>query len=87
MIVQQGINLSKLDKGALIFNKNREDGYKILSVDSNKYDTKYWLENFLGVDVIADENYYTKFKILPGFCQRRGFTCGRQERRSNVYES
>jgi len=67
MIIQQGINLNKLDKGALIFNKNKDEGYKILSVDSNKYDTKYWLENFLGVDVLADENFYTK-KYLK-FCQ------------------
>lgn len=67
MIIQQGINLNKLDKGALIFNKNRSEGYKILSVDSNRYDTKYWLENFLGVDVLADDNFYTK-KYLK-FCQ------------------
>lgn len=67
MIIQQGINLNKLDKGALIFNKNRAEGYKILSVDSNKYDTKYWLENFLGIDVLADDNFYTK-KYLK-FCQ------------------
>lgn len=67
MIVQQGINLNKLDKGALILNRNKEEGYKILSIDSNRYDTKYWLENFLGVDVLADENFYTK-KYLK-FCQ------------------
>lgn len=67
MIIQQGINIQKLDKGAIIFNKNREEGYKILSVDSNKYDTKYWIENFLGVDVLADNNFYTK-KYLK-FCQ------------------
>lgn len=67
MIIQQGISLNKLDKGALIFNSNRDEGFKILSVDSNKYDTKYWLENFLGVDVLADDNFYTK-KYLK-FCQ------------------
>ncbi|QED37448.1 nucleoid-associated protein [Antarcticibacterium arcticum] len=67
MIIQQGINIQKLDKGAIIFNKDREEGYKILSVDSNKYDTKYWVENFLGVDVLADNNFYTK-KYLK-FCQ------------------
>lgn len=67
MIIQQGINLNKLDKGALIFNRNREEGFKVLSVDSNRYDTKYWLENFLGVDVLADENFNTK-KYLK-FCQ------------------
>ncbi|HET8810381.1 MAG TPA: nucleoid-associated protein [Flavobacteriaceae bacterium] len=66
-VLQQGVNLNKLDKGTLIFNKNKEEGYKILSVDSNKYDTKYWLEQFLGVDAFADENFYTK-KYLK-FCQ------------------
>jgi len=67
MIIQQGINIQKLDKGAIIFNKDRGEGYKVLSVDSNKYDTKYWVENFLGVDVLADNNFYTK-KYLK-FCQ------------------
>lgn len=67
MILKQGVNLNKLDKGCLIFNKNAEEGYKVLSVDSNRYDTKYWLENFLGVDTLADENFYTK-KYLK-FCQ------------------
>ena len=60
LILEQGVNLNKLDKGALIFNKNKEEGYKILSVDSNRYDTKYWLEQFLGVDVFADDNFFTK---------------------------
>ena len=67
MLLEQGINLNKLDKGALIFNTKKEEGYKILSIDSNRYDTKYWLENFLGVDVFEDENFYTK-KYLK-FCQ------------------
>ena len=67
MQLEQGVNLSKLDKGCLIFNKNGKNGYKILSSDSNRYDTKYWLENFLGVDMLADENFYTK-KYLK-FCQ------------------
>ncbi|MDT0293885.1 nucleoid-associated protein [Mesonia ostreae] len=66
-ILQQGVNLNKLDKGALIFNKGKEEGFRVLSVDSNRYDTKYWLEQFLGVDVFADENFYTK-KYLK-FCQ------------------
>ena len=65
--LQQGVNLNKLDKGCLIFNVKKEEGYKILSVDSNRYDTKYWLESFLGVDALEDENFYTK-KYLK-FCQ------------------
>lgn len=63
----QGVNLNKLDKGCLIFNLKKEEGYKILSVDSNRYDTRYWLESFLGVDAFEDENFYTK-KYLK-FCQ------------------
>lgn len=67
LLIQQGVNLNKLDKGCLIFNHKKEEGYKILSVDSNRYDTKYWLEHFLGVDAFADENFYTK-KYMK-FCQ------------------
>ena len=67
MILQQGINLSKLDKGCLIFNYKKEEGYKILSIDSNRYDARYWLEHFLSVDAFQDENFITK-KYLK-FCQ------------------
>jgi len=67
LILQQGINLNKLDKGCLIFNTKKEEGYKILSIDSNKYDTKYWLESFLGVSLFEDEIFYTK-KYLK-FCR------------------
>ncbi len=67
IIVQQGININKLDKGCLIFNVNKEEGYKVLSVDSNRYDAKYWLENFLAVEPLADDNFYTKNYLK--FCQ------------------
>jgi hypothetical protein len=65
--LEQGIYLNKLDKGALVFNVEKESGYKVLSVDSNRYDAKYWLEDFLGIDYFADENFYTK-KYLK-FCE------------------
>jgi hypothetical protein len=67
MILQEGINLNKLDKGCLIFNHKKEEGYKILTVDSNRYDARYWLEHFLAVDTFQDENFMTK-KYLK-FCQ------------------
>ena len=60
MIIKQGISLEKLDKGALIFNYKKEEGYKILSIDSNRYDARYWLEHFLSVDAFHDENFHTK---------------------------
>lgn len=67
MILEEGVNLNKLDKGCLIFNTLAEEGFKVLSVDSNRYDTKYWLENFLGVNVLPDDNFYTKNYLK--FCQ------------------
>lgn len=67
ILLQQGINLNKLDKGCIIFNYKKEDGYKILTIDSNRYDARYWLEHFLSVDAFQDENFITK-KYLK-FCQ------------------
>ncbi len=67
MILKQGISLDKLDKACLIFNYKKEEGYKILTIDSNRYDARYWLEHFLSVDVFEDENFITK-KYLK-FCQ------------------
>jgi len=71
ILIRQGININKLDKGCLIFNTEKEEGYKVLSVDSNKYDAKYWLENFLGVAPLTDENFYTKnyLKFCQGFAK------------------
>ncbi|WP_306352901.1 nucleoid-associated protein [Flavobacterium sp. '19STA2R22 D10 B1'] len=67
MILQQGVSLNKLDKGCIIFNYKKEEGYKILTIDSNRYDARYWLEHFLSVDAFQDENFITK-KYLK-FCQ------------------
>ncbi len=44
-----GINVEKLDKGCLIFNVDKGDGYKVCIVDkSNRVtDAQYWRDNFL----------------------------------------
>ena len=67
ILVQQGININRLDKGCLIFNTEKENGYKVLSVDSNRYDTKYWLAHFLAVEPLSDDNFKTKNYLK--FCQ------------------
>lgn len=56
----KGVNLNKLDKGCFIFDTNQEDGYKIAVVDSNNYDTQYWMEDFLGAQVFEDKHFHTK---------------------------
>lgn len=55
----EGIRVDKLDKGCLIFNTRKDDGYVVLSVDNNNYDALYWLDNFLHVDFIPNDDYYT----------------------------
>ena len=67
VILSQGVNLNKLDKGCIILNTQSDDGYRVLSVDNNRYDTKYWLDSFLGVIEAEDDRFYTK-KYLK-FCQ------------------
>jgi len=55
-----GINISKIDKGCLIFNKKADKGYRILSIDNNKKASKYWTEQFLGIEQIYTSENYTK---------------------------
>jgi len=65
LILKQGVSLDKLDKGAIII--QGKTGFKILYIDSNKYDSKYWLDNFLSLEEMEDSNFQTK-KYLK-FCE------------------
>ena len=49
VIQEQGVNLNKLDKGCLVFNTQRKDGYIVSVVDNSnkKGEAKYWIEDFL----------------------------------------
>lgn len=56
-----GIGLSKLDKGALIYNKDKESGYILSVVDNNKNgDMYYWFEDFLKVKQRDDDYFHTQ---------------------------
>lgn len=56
-----GIGLSKLDKGALIYNSDKETGFAVSIVDNNKNgDADYWFENFLKVKQRDDEYFHTQ---------------------------
>lgn len=57
----QGISLVKIDKAALIFNKDQETGYVLNVVDNNKNgDMYYWFEDFLKVRQRNDEYFQTE---------------------------
>jgi len=54
---EKGINIKKLDKGCLIFNKERENGYVVAVVDNvgKGAEARYWLNDFLHVRRRKDE--------------------------------
>lgn len=57
----QGISIRKLDKGCLIFNTEKEHGYKVVAIDNtNKTDeARYWKEIFLNIKHREDNFYQT----------------------------
>lgn len=65
----QGININKLDKGALIFNTGKDSGYVVLLVDNTNKDSgaQYWKDEFLKVK--PSENEFYKTQELINMCQ------------------
>jgi len=59
---EKGININKLDKGCLIFNTERENGYVVAVVDNtNKgIEAQYWMDDFLHLRPRKDEYYNTQ---------------------------
>jgi hypothetical protein len=58
---QDGINIQKLDKGCLIFNCEKEQGFKVVVVDStNRADAVYWKDEFLKLKVRNDDYNKTR---------------------------
>lgn len=61
MDVDKGIDIGKLDKGAIIFNSEADKGFVVSVVDSTNrgMDAAYWKDNFLHVRQRQDEYYNT----------------------------
>lgn len=57
-----GINIEKLDKGCLIFNTDRDSGFKVCIIDkSNKsVEAQYWRDSFLQIKPCSDDYHHTK---------------------------
>jgi hypothetical protein len=58
---QEAVNIKKLDKGCLIFNTEKEAGYKVAVIDNtNKSgETVYWIDDFLKLSVRNDDYHQT----------------------------
>ena len=63
-----GINIQKLDKGCLIFNIEKEEGYKVMVIDqTNRNDAAYWRDEFLKLRIRNDN--YTKTNATLNACK------------------
>ncbi|WP_462265824.1 nucleoid-associated protein [Mucilaginibacter sp.] len=53
---QEAININKLDKGCLIFNTEKENGYKVVVIDqtNRSQEAVYWKDEFLQLKVRND---------------------------------
>lgn len=58
---EKGINTNKLDKGCLIFNTGKENGFLISVIDNTNKNSEaqYWKDDFLGVQPIKNEYHQT----------------------------
>lgn len=69
VVAIEGVNLSKMDKGCLIYNINEEDGYKIAIVNktTKNQDKAYWQDDFLHVR--SCQSAYHQTVNLIGLCK------------------
>ena len=57
---QEAININKLDKGCIIFNTEKDNGFKVSVVDhTNRSEAVYWLDDFLQLKVRNDDYQQT----------------------------
>lgn len=58
----KGVNIEKLDKACLIFNTDKESGYKLCIIDKSNRNKEalYWRNEFLNVTHRADNYHMTK---------------------------
>lgn len=56
-----GINVNKVEKGCLIFDDERVDGFRLCMIDSQRSgDAQYWKEHFLNIQPISNDYHNTK---------------------------
>ena len=60
LITHQGISPDKIDKGCLIANCQKEEGFLVYTFDKTSSGTHFWMRDFLGVRFRKDDDFMTK---------------------------
>ncbi len=61
--INKGVKLQKIDKGCLILQTDKSDGFRVLSIDNNSYDANYWKKSFLDIEEVMNDSYQTKHHL------------------------
>ena len=71
---EMGMSLKKLEKGCIVFNVEKERGYKVAVVDNtgSNTDAHYWVDNFLHVCNCEDDYHQTErlAELCRGFVEK-----------------
>ncbi|MGV0847414.1 nucleoid-associated protein [Empedobacter falsenii] len=58
--VLKGYKLDKLDKGVLILDVYRDEGFRVYTIDDNNVESEFWTKNFLEVKPVTNPALQTK---------------------------
>lgn len=58
--VLKGYKLDKLDKGVLIIDAYRDEGFRVYTIDDNNVESEFWTKNFLEVKPVTNPALQTK---------------------------
>src|SRR5690606_16127176 len=86
LTTEQGIYPDKIDKGCLILNHGRADGYSIYLFDKGGGNTQFWVRDFVGAKPVTNDDYLTRrfSELCVAFAQRGLPEETRQEERMEV---
>lgn len=86
LTTEQGIYPEKIDKGCLIINHGRADGFAVYLFDKGGGNTQFWIRDFAGAAPLKDEDYLTRnySKLAMEFADKGLAEDTPQEERMNV---
>lgn len=86
LTTEHGIYPDKIDKGCLIVDHGRADGYSVYLFDKSGAGTHFWIRDFVGAEPVTDDDYLTRryAELCVAFAQRGLPEETRQEERMEV---
>jgi 37-kD nucleoid-associated bacterial protein len=73
LLTEEGINIKTLDKGAVILDTGREEGFRVFVVDkaSRNTEAQYWCDEFLQIERVHDNAFHTAsyLDMMVDFCE------------------